>query len=74
MPFSLAFSRFFDSDVQTIVTGMAIKVCVVSAYVYIAIYYTATRRMVNNARNQQATFTKEVKLAKTCFYVVAICS
>ena len=73
IPFGLAFSRFFNSDIQTYVTGMTIVVCVVSAYVYIAIYYTASRRMVNNARNKQATFAKEVKLAKTCFCVVACC-
>jgi hypothetical protein len=73
VPFALAFSRFFDSDIQTFITGMTIMVCLVSAYVYIAIYYTATRKMMNNARKQQATFLKEVKLAKTCFCIVACC-
>ena len=73
LPFALTFSRFFGSDIQTFITGMTIVICLESTYVYIAIYYTVTRKTMNNPRKQQAIFLKEVKLAKTCFCIVACC-
>ena len=73
MPLALAFSRLFDSNIQSFITAMTIIICLVSAYVYVGIYYTVSKKMVHNATSQQALLVKEVKLAKTCFCVVACC-
>ena len=74
LPCALSLSRFFDSNVQTVITALTVIVCLVSTYIYISIYYTITRRMMNHKSNKQVkSFMKDVKLAKTCFYIVSCC-